>query len=451
MITRLVGPDFDNPANRKDYVVGLPRSRENHAPNAVHFGPDGWLYLAIGSNTNYGAVSTAFSGLPEDYLTAAILRFNVNGAPASFPLDTRNVASPAGFKPGIFEMYATGFRNPYDFIWHTNGELYANVNAGNFTAGTTPGPADGCPSGYAFDPGTRNDFLVLVDKGDHGGHPNPARGQCVLDDGTMYPDHTRTPDPGFHPQKRLLYYSNGTSSDGMAEYTAPTFGGQMLGNIISATYAGNQSVRRVVLAPDGQSVEFEEDLGIFIQPLDVAVGPDGSIYVAEYGGNTIQIMEPDPVLKETGIWTALPPLPISTQEVGTVACEGKVYVMGGLVGAALDTGATWVYDPAGKNWKAAAPYTTDSAKYVDHPAVACLNGKVYLIGGLIKAGPPVANVYEYNPATNVWTPKASLPAPRGAMAAAAYGGKIYAVGGLGAGVKPYEDRPELYIYQPGDK
>ena len=93
ILTRLVGPDFDNPANRTDFVTGLPRSRENHAPNAVHFGPDGWLYMSIGSDTNYGAASTAFSGLTEtlpDRLRSC--GFNVNGAPAgSFPLDVRNV------------------------------------------------------------------------------------------------------------------------------------------------------------------------------------------------------------------------------------------------------------------------------------------------------------------------------------------------------------------------
>ena len=93
----------------------------------------------------------------------------------------------------------------------------------------------------------------------------------------------------------------------MAEYTAPTFGGQMLGNIISATFAGNQSVRRVVLANDGQSVLFEEDLAIFTQPLDVATDQSGSIYVAEYGANDIEIMEPDPPL--TGEWDIKAPLP----------------------------------------------------------------------------------------------------------------------------------------------
>jgi glucose/arabinose dehydrogenase len=437
ILTRLIGPNFDDPASRTDFVTGLPRSRENHAPNAVHFGPDGWLYMTIGSNTNYGAVSTAFSGLAETYLTAALLRFNVNGAPASaFPLDVRDVNSATGLKPGIFELYATGYRNAYDFLWHSNGKLYANVNAGNFTAGNTPGPPDGCPDGHSFDPGTRNDYLALVESGDYGGNPNPARGECILDDGTMYPSPL-TPLPDYH--RPLLYYSNGTSSDGMAEYTAPTFGGQMLGNIISTTYAGSQSVRRAVLAEDGASVLFEEDLGIFSQPLDVAVGPDGSIYVGEYGANDIQIMEPDPPLE--GTWETLTPLPAPTQEVGTVACDGKVYVLGGLIAPAVDTGAVWVYDPAGQSWTAAAPYTTDPAKYVDHPGAACLDGKVYLIGGLLKAGVAVKHVYEYSPAANTWTPKADLPHPRGAAGVAVLDGTIYVAGGLG-----YPDKNDLFAY-----
>jgi N-acetylneuraminic acid mutarotase len=440
ILTRLEGPAFDTPANRTDFVTGLPRSRENHSPNAVHFGPDGWLYLSIGSDTNFGAPSTAFSGLPERYLTASILRFNVHGAANAFPLDVHTVNSAAGLQPGIFEQYANGFRNPYDFIWHSNGKLYANVNAGNFTAGNTPGPADGCPNGVSFDPGTRNDYLALVEQGDFGGNPNPTHNQCVLDDGTMY-SPPKTPDANYHPQKRLLYYSNGTSSDGMAEYTAPTFGGQMLHNIISATYAGNQSVRRVVLADDGRSALFEEDLGIFSQPLDVAVDSAGSIYVGEYGANDIQIMEPNPPLE--GTWDTQTPLPVATQELATVACGGKVYAMGGLIQHAVDTGAVWVYDPASKQWTAAAPYTTDTTKYVDHPGAACVNGKVYFFGGLIRAGVAVSNAYEYNPATNTWTPKAAMPAPRGAQGVTVYNNKIYATGGLG-----YPDKNDLFVYDP---
>jgi len=435
ILTRLVGPSFDTPANRKDYVTGLPRSRENHSPNAIHFGPDGWLYMTIGSNTNYGAPSTAFSGLPEEYLTAAVVRINVNGAASQFPIDVTNVNSAGDLSPGVFELYATGYRNPYDFLWHSNGKMYANVNAGNFTAGTTPGPEHGCPDGYAFDPGTRADYLAVVSEGDYGGNPNPARGECILDDGTMY-SPPKAPEPNY--RKPILHYSNGTSSDGMTEYTAPTFGGQLLHNIISATFAGSQSVRRVVLADNGQSVLFEEDLAIFNQPLDVAVGSEGSIYVAEYGANDLQIMEPDPPME--GTWDIQTPLPVPTQEVAVTACGGKVYVIGGLTAPSTDTNDVWVYDPGTKLWSSAAPYPGQS---VDHPGAACANGKVYLVGGLVKVGSAVKTVLQYDPGTNAWTPKADLPLARGAMGVATHNGKIYAVGGLG-----YPSKADLFAYDP---
>ena len=378
--------------------------------------------MAIGSDTNYGAPSGAFSGLNERFLTAAALRFNVKGAAGQFPIDVRNVNTPAGLRPGVFELYATGYRNPYDFLWHSNDNLYMNVNAGNFTAGTTPGPQHGCPNGVAFDPGTRSDFLAIVEQGDHGGHPDPARNQCVLDDGNVY-NPPKAPDTNFRAP--ILHYQNGTSSDGMAEYTAPTFGGQMLGNIISTTFGGNQSVRRVVLANDGQSVLFEEDLAIFTQPLDVATDQSGSIYVAEYGANDIEIMEPDPPL--TGEWDTKAPLPASVTAAGVTECNGKVYVVGGLIAQGQSTNSFWVYDPATNAW------TTLPSKpgiAVDHVGAACIGGKVYAIGGSVGAGQSQKFVYEYNIASSTWTQKADMPKAHAAMGVAVIGGKVYTAGGL---------------------
>jgi malectin (di-glucose binding ER protein)/PA14 domain-containing protein/Kelch motif protein/glucose/sorbosone dehydrogenase len=448
ILTRLDGPNYNDPANRKDIVTGLPRSRENHAPNAVHFGPDGWLYMSIGSDTNYGAPSTAFSGLPERYLTAGFVRINVNGAAASFPIDVRDVTKESDLKPGIFELYANGFRNPYDFMWHSNGKLYSNVNAGNFTAGVTAGAPEGCPT-PSIDPGTRPDYLALVDQGDYGGNPNPSHtNQCVLDDGSMYSPPIAQTNPNYHAEKRLLYYKTGTSTNGMAEYTAPTFGGQMLHNIISANYAGNHNVRRVVLTADGKGVLFEEEIASFsdfgAQPLDVATGSDGSIYVGDYALNVVYILEPTPTLKDTGIWNTQTPLPTPTQEVGNVACNGKVYVLGGIVGqnsmGVIDTTKGWAYDPNAKTW---APIADYPGQAVDHPGAACVNGKVYLIGGLIRAGVAIKAVYAYDSGSNSWAQKADLPQPRGAQGVAVYGGKIYAVGGLG-----YPDKNDLYVYDP---
>ena len=70
--------------------------------------------------------------------------------------------------------------------------------------------------------------------------------------------------------------------------------------------------------------------------------------------------------------------------------------------------------------------------------VVAVNGKIYAIGGTIASGqyPPdvsrggfVGTNEEYDPATDTWTTKASMPTPRDYFAIAAYQNKIYCIGG----------------------
>ena len=60
-------------------------------------------------------------------------------------------------------------------------------------------------------------------------------------------------------------------------------------------------------------------------------------------------------------------------------------------------------------------------------AAAAAGGKVYALGG---AGPTNKNE-EYNPDTNSWATKANMPTARYYLAAAEVGGKVYALGGYG--------------------
>ena len=50
-ITRLSGPSL---GTVQDYVVGLPRSVRDHLTNSLAFGPDGKLYVGVGSLSNIG-------------------------------------------------------------------------------------------------------------------------------------------------------------------------------------------------------------------------------------------------------------------------------------------------------------------------------------------------------------------------------------------------------------
>jgi N-acetylneuraminic acid mutarotase len=97
-------------------------------------------------------------------------------------------------------------------------------------------------------------------------------------------------------------------------------------------------------------------------------------------------------------------------------------------------------NPIANSWASKAPMHVARSGL----GVAAVNGKIYAIGGTTESGfVPSAfgsDVYgyrangvgtneEYDPETNTWTYKASMPTPRLAFATAVYKNKIYCIGG----------------------
>ncbi|MFZ1399139.1 MAG: PQQ-dependent sugar dehydrogenase, partial [Candidatus Promineifilaceae bacterium] len=99
-ITLLRDDDGDDVAEVQETVVSdLPFGL--HQNDNLKFGPDGWLYLGIGSTCDACAEA--------DSRSATLMRFNV---------DT-----------GESEIVATGLRNPYDLAFHpVTGDLFATDN-----------------------------------------------------------------------------------------------------------------------------------------------------------------------------------------------------------------------------------------------------------------------------------------------------------------------------------
>ncbi len=292
-------------SSKRDLVTGLPRSAENHGPNGMAFGPDGWLYLSIGGNTNHGAPSLFFSYYPETELSGTVVKVDPNAIGAT-PVDATNgsrfewldpcvgnesvgngcsaASSQTSFPgdgtvPGKLELHATGFRNGYDIAWHSNGKLYLNENEGNGGLGLTPpGDDGGCAAFTPVDPGTPNDELVLVEANGFHGHPAPVRGECQRDAGTGY-----LGQPFSAPIAE--YTPTQTSTTGIAEYTADNFGDLLKGQLISTNFANGDNLVRVKLSANGSAVSELDELATgFTDPLDVIVAANGDLLVAEHGG-----------------------------------------------------------------------------------------------------------------------------------------------------------------------
>ena len=150
-------------------------------------------------------------------------------------------------------------------------------------------------------------------------------------------------------------------------------------------------------------------------------------------GGTTNAWEYDPV---ADAYKALAPIPGNRCSAQAEEVGGKIYLIGGLEplengkGTRV-TGRNQMYDPATNTWTDRSPMPTAR----NHAFSGVVNGKIYVIGGRIGAGniPATTNidvVEEYDPATNLWgVVKQRMPTPRSGGGAATYNGKIYVSGG----------------------
>src|SRR6202049_1534787 len=146
----------------------------------------------------------------------------------------------------------------------------------------------------------------------------------------------------------------------------------------------------------------------------------------------------------TDNWKALAPLPTKRGSAVAAVVGDKIYVIGGaalLPGseamALMPTvpqavlGTVEEYDPATNTWRARSPMPTPR----NHAAAGAVNGKIYVIGGRVGAAfigvaSDISVVEEYDPATDKWSaPRARMPTTRSALGTGTYNGRIYVAGG----------------------
>ncbi|CAM3271959.1 SbsA Ig-like domain-containing protein [Deinococcus saxicola] len=331
-ITQLSGKNLENV---QDYVTGLPRSVRDHMTNSISFKRNtdgtfekGALYVLQGSDSSTGKADSQWGFRPEKLLTGALLRVDLNkitpGSPVNVQTSEGGTYNP--YAPGApVTLYATGIRNAYDMVWHTNGNLYVPANGGA-AGGNTPSVPSPLPASCAKRPdggysgpvvngkdgmGTQSDFLFRVKQGKYYGHPNPERCEWVLNGGNPtagkdpaevidYPVGTQ-PDPNWGG---IAYdFGEHASADGVIEeYSMP--GNSLLKNrLLVVQYSVGKNI--IVLKPglDGNIVASETlnnvpGLTNFNpSPLDLTEDrSNGNLYVAQLdetnGNGAITLVRP---------------------------------------------------------------------------------------------------------------------------------------------------------------
>lgn len=136
--------------------------------------------------------------------------------------------------------------------------------------------------------------------------------------------------------------------------------------------------------------------------------------------NTTEVYDPT-----NDSWRPGPNLQVARSAFGVATLGQMIYLFGGATPEQANTTIAQSLDTTTGQWRDLAPLPTPLA----NPALAQLDGTIYLVGGESSDG-AVASVYVYVPAANSWRTLAALPTPRTRLAAVPLEGKIYALGGL---------------------
>ena len=237
-ITILSDTNGDDISDTKRILVdNLPTDR--HQNDNLKFGPDGWLYMGLGSTCD------ACNELNPK--SATILRFNV--------------------ATGESEIYATGLRNPYDLAFHpVTGELFATDNGRDDLGLDAP-----------------FEELNHIVQGGNYGFPN-----CWNDQKQPGCENT-TP--------AIAFFESHSSVDGLDFYRGGNFPPEYTNNAFVSVFGSwlksnlQTGIQRVVLTPHGDTYTGEADWFVRfpqgVMPLPLLFGPDGALYVGDYLNDAI--------------------------------------------------------------------------------------------------------------------------------------------------------------------
>ncbi len=221
-------------ANGRQILGGLPCCyTQLHAANGIAFGPDGFGYVTVGARADHGEILDGSNRQDErDPFEGSILRFD--------PAD------------GLPELYARGFRNSYDIAWDADGWLYATDNAPDY------GPPE--------------EFHRVVPDGEHG-YPWYECDACF------------SPPAGTEIIPPLYQFIPHSAPTGVTAYLAHQFPGYY-NSLFVTLWSAFPGAQKVVRFGPGGIGTGDFALG-FAAPIDVTVGPNGSLYVADWATGII--------------------------------------------------------------------------------------------------------------------------------------------------------------------
>lgn len=281
-------------------ISGLPVSNHDHSVNGISFDQTGALLVTVGGGNNAGVSkpgdklggveNSPFSGA---MLGAPVLKRNFKGKVTYNQYKNPATAVKTG---GDVFLYASGIRNSFSHIVHSNGRVYANDNGANTGFGDM---STGCNSEGRLE-GEPDTLKMVIQNGFHG-YANRNRGRFDPRQCTHRP-----------PQKNKSGYirhiaTYESSTNGLQEVTSNVFGAQMRGDLLATKFAvgGKGKVYRMQLTGDGK-VKSKTEL-VSHSGLSAATSPVGGLVMPRVYQGTVAVLEPVEVNPKILVVTSVTP------------------------------------------------------------------------------------------------------------------------------------------------
>ncbi|MDB4883977.1 MAG: rane-bound dehydrogenase domain protein [Gemmatimonadetes bacterium] len=248
----------DDKPDRKEVLFTSIGVDHDHSVHAMVFGPDGRMYFNGGNET--GAIMDAAGKVLVD---RAGNRVEQKRAPYQEGMAFRFEPDGTGF-----EVLANNFRNPYELVVDAYGTVWQTDND---------------------DDGNRSTRLNYVMEGGNFGYKDEMTGAGwrsprVGMSSEVPRRHWHSDDPGSVPNVRI----NGAGApSGLAMYDGALLPERYRGTLIHAE-PGTNEVRAFPLRADGAGYAADvipllsSTRDRMFRPVDVAVAPDGSLFVADW-------------------------------------------------------------------------------------------------------------------------------------------------------------------------
>lgn len=160
-------------------------------------------------------------------------------------------------------------------------------------------------------------------------------------------------------------------------------------------------------------------------------------------------------LLQANSWSITAPMPTSRWQFGISVVNEKIYVVGGMADSQngpVRLNTTEEFDPATNTWttKQSMPFPTELLSRFPF-GVTSVGGKIYAFGVENYSEPVVVAVLVYDPTVDKWESKAPIPVNASIetiVMANAAGGKIYVMGNTGNGLFNQEYDPTTETWAP---